>query len=76
MEDIAVATAGTGESSGVITGSKPHNHYLVPFLQGPNIPVKIHNDKFVLKIVVRKWKAMKMGLREKNGKSKLKPLIA
>ena len=54
MEDIAVATAGTAESSGVITGSKPNNHYLVPFLQGPNIPVKIHNDKFVLRIVVRK----------------------
>ena len=53
VEDIAAAAAaeGTAESSGVLvlTRSKSDNHYLVPFQQGSNIPVKIHNDKSVLK---------------------------
>ena len=66
MEDIAVAVTGTGGSSGVITGSQSNGHYLVPVLLGSNIPVKIHNDKFVLKTVVRKWRAMKMKLQEKK----------
>ena len=64
-EDIAAAaaaaattTGGTDVSSGVpvLTRSKSDNHYLVPFQQGSNIPVKIHNNKFVFKIVVRKSK--------------------
>ena len=66
MEDIAVAVTGTGGSSGVITRSQSNDHYLIPVLQGSNIPVKIHNDKFVFKIVVRKWKAMKRRLGEKK----------
>ena len=56
VEDVtaaaeAAAAEGTDESSGVpvLTRSKSDNHYLVPFQQGSNIPVKIHNNKSVLK---------------------------
>ena len=73
VEDIAATTAaattgGTDESSGVpiLTRSKSDNHYLVPFQQGSNIPAKIHNDKFVFKIVVRKWKGQRKGEYEKK----------
>ena len=59
VEDVAAAAEaaaaeGTDESSGVpvLTRSKSDNHYLVPFQQGSNIPVKIQN---VFKIVVRNW---------------------
>ena len=49
VEDIAAE--GTDESSGVLVliRSQSDNHYLVPFQQGSNIPVKIHNNKSVLK---------------------------
>ena len=46
-----IAAEGTDESSGVLVliRSQSDNHYLVPFQQGSNIPVKIHNNKSVLK---------------------------
>ena len=81
VEDIAAAATaaeGTDESSGVpvLTRSKSDNHYLVPFQQGSNIPVKIHNDKSVFKNVVRKWEGNEKESTRKNGNSKLQPLVA
>ena len=84
VEDIAAAAAaaaaaaeGTAESSGVLvlTRSKSDNHYLVPFQQGSNIPVKIQN---VFKIVVRNWEGNEKETtsHEKKGNSKLQPLLA
>jgi len=49
----AAAAAVTDGSSGAVTRSESDNHNLLPFLPGSNIPVKIHNDKSVLKIALK-----------------------
>ena len=69
--EAAAAAEGTDESSGalVLTGSKSDNHYLVPFQQGSNIPVKIQN-------VVRNWEGNEKETTRKNGNSKLQLLVA
>ena len=74
VEDIAAAE-GTDESSGVplLTRSQSDNHYLVPFQQGSNIPVKIQN---VFRIVVRNWEGNEKETTRKNGNSKLQLLVA
>ena len=83
VEDIAgaaaaVAAEGTDGSSGVLvlTRSKSDNHCLVLFQQGSNIPVKIHKNKSVFKIVLRKWEGNEKETTRKNGNSKLQPLVA
>ena len=80
VEDIAAAAEEqTDESSGVpvLTRSKSDNHYLVPFQQGSNIPVKIHNDKSILKNCCTQMECNeKETTKKKNGNSKLQPLVA
>ena len=78
LGDIAAAE-GTDESSGVpvLTRSQSDNHYLVPFQQGSNIPVKIHNNKSVLKnCYTQIWRGSEKESTRKNGNSKLQPLVA
>ena len=76
VEDIAAAAEEErAESSGVLvlTRWQSDNHYLVPFQQGSNIPVKIQN---VFRIVVRNWEGNEKETTRKNGNSKLQLLVA
>ena len=61
VKDTAAAAAAAAATtvtvtdgwSGVVTRSQSDSRNLVPFRPGSNIPVEIHNDKSVLKIVVK-----------------------
>ena len=77
VEDVAAAE-GTDESSGVmvLTRWQSDNHYLVPFQQGSNIPVKIHNDKSVLKNCCTQMDGNEKETTRKNSNSMLQPLVA
>lgn len=70
----AAAAAVTDGSSGAVTRSESDNHNLVPFLPGSNIPVKIHNDKSVIKIALKQMEGNKKETARK--KKQQQPLAA
>lgn len=63
------AAAVTDGSSGVVTRSESDNHNLVPFLPGSNIPVRIHNDKSVIKIALKQMEGNKKETARKKSNS-------
>lgn len=67
--NTAAAAAVTDGSSGVVTRSQSDNHNLVPFLPGSNIPVRIHNDKSVIKIALKQMEGNKKETARKKSNS-------